>query len=225
MLSQQNVLNVSTAETVAELTALPPGGTTLSVAEESMQMCFAETFQMTPEATNAALQATTSTLVADTVTSETAAVVSAESEMVSAEAQLMGMEGELMSSEAGLLSKTGSLACEAAGPALAVVGAYFSLKAADKDFDEGDDVGGWLNVGTAIPGVNLVALPANLTYQYTKAGGALINEQANCGILDVSYQMGDVDPLDIKLDRCWMWLSDDTKRDVGNGRADMGFPF
>jgi RHS repeat-associated protein len=225
MLSQQNVLNVSTAETVTELTALPSGGTTLTATEEAMQMCFADTFQMTPEATNATLQATTSTLAADTVTAETAALVSTESKMVSAETKLIGTEAELLSSEAGLLSKTGSMMCKAAGPVLEVVGAYFALEAADKNFEEGDDVGGWLNVASAVPGVNVVAVPASMSWEYVKAGTAVINEQAQCGLLEASYMMGDVDPLDTSLDRCWFWLSDQTKRDIGNDRADQGFPF
>ena len=225
MLSQQNALNVSTADTIAELNALPPGGTTLTSAEEAANACFAETFQVTPEATNATLQATTETLVADTVAAESSSVIGTEAQIASTEGRLLSTEAEVLSSEAGLMSKTLPLVCEVAGPVLTVIGAYFSLKAADQAFEEGDDVGGYLYVASAVPGVNLVAIPASMSYEYTKAGSALIYEDASCGILEGHYMMGEIDPFDARLDRCWMWLSDETKRDIGNARMEAGSPF
>ena len=123
------------------------------------------------------------------------------------------------------MSRTGSMMCEAAGPVLEGVGAFFALKQANEDFKSGDDVGGTLDVAMAIPGVNIVATAPSMTWQYAKAGGAVINQQANCGILEGHHEVGDVDATDPALDRCWGWLSDQAKQDISSARQGQGLDF
>jgi hypothetical protein len=205
ILSNQNVLNVSTAETVNELLALPPGGTTMT--DESVNQCFADTFQATPEATNTALQSGTEELA---------------SEASPLTGELAQMEGELMSSEAGLMSRTGSLVCEAAGPAMAGIATYFSVKGAIADFEEGDDVGGTLNVlaigGVLAPEVGIVAAPAVGTWEGIKSGGKILKMEVDCANVEVAYlSSDDPDPWDPNVQACLgPFLGNDAFRRVVN---------
>jgi hypothetical protein len=213
LLSNQNTLNVPMSQTVEELNALqgtPFSGVT-AMTDESINQCLADTFQATPEATNIALQSSAQNLVTDTVSADA-------NVLMSSEGPLMSMEGELMSSESGLMSEAGSLTCEAAGPALGAVGAYFSIQTAQRDFEQGDTVGGILNLSTlgglVVPEVGMVAAPLAGSYEGVKAGAELLNMQVNCSAIGMAYEMGDVSVDDPRLQGCMIMLAPQIQSDI-----------